>query len=222
MTFTVIDVPQRSPEWYAARLGRVTGSRAADLLRKGKGSEEAAGRRNLRMDLVLERMNGKPSETTFQSAAMQQGIEREAGALAAYEALTGRVTHKSGFLSCDGVMAGCSLDGHVGDFDGIVEAKSPIAATHADYLETGKVPGDYHKQMVHGLWVTGARWCDWLSFNPDFPEGLQVKLVRVERNDAEIADYEKAVVAFLATVERKIELLHTLSDLRGQLQAAVA
>jgi hypothetical protein len=95
--FVEIAAEQRTPEWYAARVGRLTGSVAGDMLAKIK-SGEAAGRRNLRLRLVLERLTGKPQESGFVSQAMQDGIDREALAFAAYEALTGEMVQRSGFL----------------------------------------------------------------------------------------------------------------------------
>lgn len=201
MKFTVRDVDQRSDAWLSLRLGRLTGSRAADMLAAGKGNAESVGRRNLRVQLTLERITGRPQEHGFKSAAMQQGIEREPDAQVLYEALTGRLLNRTGFVSSDNLMVGASLDGHVGDFEGIIEIKAPIAAIHLEYLTTGQIPGEYVKQINHGLWITGARWCDWLSFNPEFPEPLQAKLVRLERNEAAIADYERRAMAFLAECE---------------------
>ena len=212
MKFTVVNAEQRSDAWHAARLGRLTGSRAADMLAAGKGGAEAAGRRNLRVQLMLERLTGRSHDRGFVSAAMQQGIEREPDAQAMYEALTGRMLNLTGFVSSDSIMAGCSLDGHVGDFEGIIEIKSPLAATHLEYLRTGVVPPDYMKQILHSLWITGARWCDWLSFNSDFPESLQVKLVRVARNEAAVADYERRALAFLAEVEIEYEAVAKLAE----------
>ena len=203
MSFTVIDVPQRSPEWFTARAGRATGSRAKDILASIK-SGEAAARRNYRVQLVLERITGKPHEGGYVSTAMQQGIEREADAAALYEALTGRVLQTTGFLQHGELMAGCSLDGHVGDFEGLIEAKCPLPATHLDYLTTGKVPRDYLAQITHALWmVPSAPWCDWLSYCPDFPEPLQTKLVRVNRADVDLAAYELALSLFLSEVEKE-------------------
>jgi len=207
MTFRIVDVPQRSPEWFAARLGRLTSSRADDMLatlKSGKG--EAAGRRNLRVQLVLERLTNRSQErTSFQSEAMQNGIEREADAYAAYEALTGRMLQSTGFLSADQLMVGCSLDGHVGDFEGLIEIKCPLAATHLEYLKTGIVPGEYLKQIMHALWITGAQWCDWMSFEPDFPEPLRAKIVRVPRSAVDIDSYEAAALTFLAEVRRELD-----------------
>lgn len=207
----IIKCDQKSPEWYAARLGKLTGSVAADMLATRKDKSEAAGRRNLRIRLVLERVTGRSQETGFVSAAMQQGIEREASAAALYEAQTGNLLRTVGFCQHDTLMAGCSLDGYVGDFEGNVEVKSPIAATHWDYVRSGVIPGEYQKQILCGLWITGALWCDWLSYNPDFPVPLQVKLVRVERNQDEIDAFEKEAKRFLAEVESECAELERMA-----------
>lgn len=207
MRLTVVDVAQSSPEWFMARLGKLTGSTAAAMLsapRDRKG--ETAGRRNLRVQLVLERLMGRPMEDAgFKSKAMEQGTEREADAAGVYEALTGVFLTPTGFIAHESLQAGCSLDGHVGDFEGLIEIKSPIPATHLEYLRNGKVPADYHSQIVHNLWITGAKWCDWMSYQPNFPESLQVKLVRVERNEAEIKSYELMARLFLSEVDAEVE-----------------
>lgn len=211
MNFTVIDCDQRSQEWRQARLGRLTGSRAADMcLPPNKDGSEKAGRRNLRLQLVLERITSRSAESGYQSQAMRDGIEREPDALAIYEAVTGRLLQRSGFLAHTSLMAGCSLDGHIGDFAGIVEIKAPIAATHLGYLRTGVIPDEYLKQITHALWITGAEWCDWLSYCPDFPEPLQVKLVRVQRTAVDLKAYELLVRMFLAEVDREFEQVSQL------------
>lgn len=205
MKFTVVDARQRSDAWHQARLGRLTGSRAADMLARLKNGTEAAGRRNLRMQLVLEQLTGRSQESGYVSAAMQQGIDREADACAYYEATTRQILTHTGFCAGESLMVGCSLDGHVGEFEGIIEIKCPLPATHYEYLKTGQVPTDYLRQILHGFWVTGARWCDWLSFQPDFPERLRGKLVRIPRDDAAVAAYEREALAFLAEVEQDVE-----------------
>lgn len=209
MSFTVLAAPQRSPAWHQARLGLLTGSRAAAAFATIK-SGEAAGRRNLRTQLVLERITGRSQESDYVSPAMQQGIDREPAAYAAYQALTGELLTPTGFLRHDTLAAGCSLDGHLGDFEGLIEIKAPIAATHLDFLKTGTIPSDYAKQMLHALWLTGAQWCDYLSFNPEFPTGLQVKCVRVPTSEATITAYAAAVEKFLSEVDADLDVIRRL------------
>jgi hypothetical protein len=207
MTAVVVHhVDQRTPEWKILRLGKLTGSRAADATAKIKSGAEAASVRNLRVQLVLERITGQPHDRDHKSWAMQQGIETEADAYAAYEALTGTLLRSVGFVERADAPMGCSLDGVVGDAErptGVIEIKCPYSATHLDYLTTGKVPGDYLKQIAHSLYVTGAEWCDWLSFDPAFPAPLQAKLVRVHRKDVDIDGYVAEALAFLLSVSRR-------------------
>lgn len=205
------DVDQRSPEWYALRLGRLTSSIVSDMLAVRKDGKEAAGRRNLRVRLALERIVGRNLESTYTSAAMQQGIEREADAQALYEVATGRLIEPVGFIAHDELLAGCSPDGIVNGFEGIVEAKSPLPATHLEYLRTSRIPEDYHRQVLHQLWLTGARWCDWISYGPEFPEPLQLKLVRVERESAQIDAHELAVRQFLREVDDECAAIAALA-----------
>lgn len=228
-------IPQRSAEWHALRLGRITGSRAADVfafsepkpLRTGKPSRakrtELAPRRNLRVQLLLERITGRSQDRPFSTSAVRDGIEREPDAVAMYEAITGTLLDNSvGFVAHDSCQAGCSPDGVVGDFIGIIEIKSPIAATHLEYLRTGKIPREYLQQIQHSLWITGAAWCDWLSYQPEFPEKLQVKLQRVPRDEEALTAHGAAIVSFDGEVERECSALMTMADLPGTLKAAVA
>lgn len=202
MDVEVVDCAQRSDEWYAARLGWLTSSRAAAVLARRKDNDEAAGRRNLRVELVLERLMGRRVGRDFRSWEMQQGAEREPDARTLYEALTGRIVVQTGFVrSTVHAWVGCSLDGHVGDFEGVVEAKCPIPATHFDFLRTGKVPAEYVPQILHQLWVTGARWADFVSYNPDFPDRLQAKVARVARDDRAVAAYALEALQLLREVD---------------------
>ncbi len=108
--FSVVDAEQRSPEWFLARLGRLTGSRAADMLATIK-TGEAAARRDLRIQLVCERLTQTLQEDAFVNAAMQRGIELEPAAFRAYEALTGDLAQRTGFLAHDTLAIGCWVSG---------------------------------------------------------------------------------------------------------------
>lgn len=216
----VIDCEQRSEAWYQVRLGKLTGSRAGDLLAKVK-SGESAGRRNLRLALTLERLTGKSQDNGYVSAAMEAGIERESFAVAAYEALTGCLVQPTGFLAHDSLLAGCSLDGHLGDFTELLSIKCRQPAAHLECIRTGKIPADALAQIRHELWiVSSAKAHHYFSWNPDFPEALQARLVTVRREDVDIPGYEREALAFLAEIDRECEAIRTMTDLRAQLKAA--
>lgn len=209
--FSVIDAPQRSDDWKKARCGRLTASRAKDVIAKiQKG--EAAARRDYRMQLVLERLTGEPQDSGYVNADMQWGIDTEPKAFAAYEAVTGRMADRCGFVAHDTHMVGCSPDGVLDDFAGIVELKCPKSATHWGYLRDGKVPPEHLAQMTHALWVTGAQYCDFLSFDPRFQhDTMRTFYVRVERDETVIQVYEQQALAFLAEVDREYQAALTMT-----------
>jgi len=195
-----IDAPQGSDEWLQARAGLLTGSRAADMLAAIK-SGEAAARRDYRIQLVTERLTGRPAEQCFISAEMTWGAETEPMARAAYECATGNLVRETGFIRLTSLMAGCSLDGDVDGLDGIIEIKCPKSATHIQYLLDNKVPSKYIPQITHNLWITGAQCADFISFDPRLPEHLQLFICRVNAADLDLATYAEKACAFLAEVE---------------------
>lgn len=219
------DLAQRSAEWFQLRCGKLTGSRAADMLSTIK-SGEAAARRDLRMQLVCERLTGQPQEDGYTNAVMQRGIELEPQAFAAYEALTGHIATTIGFIDLDPIKAGCSPDGLIesndpnDEYGCVVSLKCPKSSTHLRYLQANAMPPEYVPQMLHELWVTSAYCYDFLSFDPRFPAKLQTFWIRVERDHQAVKDYEAKALAFLAEVDRVCEALGTSFDLKGQLERA--
>ena len=169
-------------------------------------SGEAAARRDLRTQLVVERLTGRSAEDDYINDDMRRGIELEDDARAAFESATGRVTRQTGFLRHDSLMVGCSLDGDIDDFREIVELKVPRSATHWRYLREGSVPAEHVAQITHNLWVTGATACWFCSFDARFPEHLQTFVVRVERDEAAIEAYAAKALAFLDEVDRDVSV----------------
>jgi predicted phage-related endonuclease len=220
VTFTIVTADQRTQEWRQARCGRVTGSRAKDVLASIK-SGEAAARRDYRTQLVTERLTGQPQDSDFVNADMLRGIEMEGDAFRAYEAHSGNLVRRTGFLAVNEHLIGCSLDGDVDQFTGIVELKVPRSATHVRYLRDGGVPAEHVPQIVHNLLVTGAQWCDFASFDPRFPEALRLFVVRLHRDDAQIEAYLKKLSAFLEEVEAEYQAMLTLANPSAQMEAAL-
>jgi hypothetical protein len=212
-------VTQRTPEWFALRAGKLTGSAAKDMLASIK-SGEAAARRDLRYKLVAERLSGQSQEDTYINGAMQWGIDHEDEARVAYEAATGQLVDVVGFVQHDTLALGTSPDGLVGD-DGLLSLKCPKTATHIRYLREGAEPAEHAAQNTHELVLTGRAWIDFVSYDPRLPEPLRLFIVRVTRTDIERAEYQKKAEAFLDECQREIDTLATLTNLRGQLEQAV-
>ena len=196
---------QKSPEWFAARLGRVTASRVADVVAKTK-SGYSASRDNYMAQLVIERLTNKQEES-YSNDFMDWGNLQEPFARAAYEAATNVLVDEVGMITHPRIeMSGASPDGLVGD-DGLVEIKCPKTATHIETLLSKTVPGKYNIQMQWQMACTDRSWCDFVSFDPRMPEGLQMFLKRVPRDDALIKTLEDEVIKFLKEVDAKLEQL---------------
>ena len=138
---------QGSEAWQAARLGKVTASRVADVIAKTK-SGWGASRKNYLAELVAERLTGTAAER-FTNGAMQWGTDTEPQARAAYEFFRDQSVTEVGFVDHPDVpMCGASPDGLVGG-DGLIEVKCPNTSTHIDTLM---------KKTVAGKYVTQIQW----------------------------------------------------------------
>lgn len=200
---------QRSPEWFAARIGRVTASRVADIMRTTK-SGPAASRKNYLAELVCERLTGNKAEG-FESAAMAWGTECEPLARAEYEVRNIFTVEEVGFIQHPTItMAGASPDGLVGH-GGLIEIKCPQTATHIETLMTGKIDPDYLVQMGWQMECTGRDWCDFVSFDPRLPKALSYWEKRVYAKDLPLDAMRAAVVAFLAELDELEAKLRSLA-----------
>ncbi len=203
------EIIQGSPEWFTMRLGKVTASKIADVMSKGKSGAESAGVRNYRAQLVCERLTGQREET-YTNGAMQRGTDLEPLARECYEFMTGYTVEQIAFVDHPHVpMSGASPDGCI-EAEGLTEIKCPNTATHIDYLLEGKAPSVYVPQMMWQMACTGRKWCDFVSYDPRLPEELQMFVVRLHRDDGMIADMERSVMLFNESVDRMIADLKAL------------
>ena len=204
----VITADQGTEEWKQARVGVPSGSKFSDIMAKGGGATRAT----YLTALALERITGVREEfkATF---AMEQGTEREPFARSAYEAHTGQFVTEIGFCMHDTLQVGVSPDGLVGK-DGMTEYKCPMPKTHLEYLrlEPGKCPTAYRWQVQGQLWVAEREWCDFVSYNPDFPENAQLIIRRVVRDEKAINELEIEVLKFLGDIEREVEFIQSYKD----------
>jgi len=193
------DVIQGSAEWKALRAGKVTASRVADVVARTK-TGWGASRANYAAQLVAERLTGEVAES-YTNSAMQWGTEHEPDARIAYEFRTDATVQEVGFVPHPTIeKSGASPDGLIGD-DGMVEIKCPNTATHIDTLLNPDVDTKYVLQMQWQMACTGRQWCDFVTFDPRLPEAMRLLVIRVNRDDVQIAALEKQVREFLAEVD---------------------
>jgi predicted phage-related endonuclease len=196
-----------------ARCGSVGASDVPDLVRRTK-SGYSATRANLMALKVVERLTGVAVET-YQSKAMADGLEREPLARVAYEIVYDVDIEQVILPLPHPLVAGAhaSPDGLVGAL-GLVEVKCPQAAAHLDTLLGEKIERDYAVQIQWQLAVTGRHWCDFVSWNPDFPPAMQLWVQRVEREPLLMSELEDEVRKFLAELEWKVLELKRRYDLQ--------
>jgi putative phage-type endonuclease len=200
------DIEQRTDDWYAARLGKVTASSLYKVLAKTK-TGYGADRGNYMTQLVLERVTSSKADS-YTNAAMQWGIDQEPFARAAYEAATGVMVDEVGFVPHPTIeAAGASPDGLVGD-DGMVEIKCPDSKTALEcWLSDSPVEGKYFAQMQWQMRCADRAWCDYVVFDPRMPVKAQLFVTRVTRDDEWLATTEAEVIKFLAEVDAKVAAL---------------
>lgn len=181
---------QQSEEWFAIKLGKVSASHFSEVLSK------KSGRRTYLFRLLGERLSGESYEG-YSNKAMENGIETEPEARAYYEALYG-VVEQVGFVQMNDDV-GCSPDGLVSE-DGQIEIKCPFPSTHVRYILENKLPAVYVPQIQGQLWVTGRKWCDFISFDPRV-EVRRFWMKRVYRDEEYIKMLAEAVNAFVAEMK---------------------
>ncbi len=196
---------QRSSEWFAVRIGRITASRMGDMMAKTK-TGWGASRKNYRTELVYERLTGEAWPQRQPTEAMQRGTDLEAEARERYAKrvnfLDGLTVEEVGFcLHPTMPFSGASPDGVVGA-EGLLEIKCPNLATHLDTIERGSVL-DYMLQCQWQMACTGRQWVDFCSYDPRWAlQPLFIK--RIKRNAEKIAELENEVAAFSAEVDEKV------------------
>jgi putative phage-type endonuclease len=202
---TVHTMDQRTAEWFAARLGKVTASKVADVVARTK-TGWGASRANYKAQLVCERLTGC-AEVGYTNAAMQHGIDTEPEARAAYCFRQDVDVLEVGFVDHPRIaMSGASPDGLIGG-NGLLEVKCPQTATHIETLLGQSVPTKYLHQIQWQLACTERDWCDFVSFDPRLPATMQMFVQRIHRDDDLIGSLEKDVSDFLAEVDETVARL---------------
>ena len=198
---------QRTPAWFAERLGCATASRVADIVARTK-TGYSTSRANYEAELVGERITGHPAPS-YSNVAMQWGADVEPQGRAVFAFLQNVEVVEVGFIKHPTIpWSGASPDGLVGD-DALVEIKCPYQqAVHLRTLLGQPPDSQYVKQVQYQLAVTKRRLCYLVSFDPRMPTPeMQMHPTVIMRDDKMIAELEKEVTIFLAEVELKVKML---------------
>jgi putative phage-type endonuclease len=200
------NIEQRSDAWYAIKCGLVTSTRFKSLC--AKKSTDAY--KDLVTNLACEELTGKMEET-YSNALMEYGIEMEPQARREYEIITDTEVKTVGFITPDednkySKWIGDSPDGLLPE-DGILEIKCPLARTHLEYIEANRLPAEYRHQVQGHLFVTGLKYCDFVSY---FPQ-MKLFIFRVYPDLELFREFETRLDKLIQDVDLKLKIYETYS-----------
>jgi hypothetical protein len=172
-------------DWFAKRSGKFTCSRFGDLMVSGRGKDEVFGATawGYILQVAAERVGSYTFP--FDTSPVRWGKENERQALIEYcdrvgldveDVRTGveAYTERSEFIG--GTPDGICLPG-------VIEIKCPY--TPQEHMRTAHhrdVPKQYYWQVQGHMLLTGADYCDFVSFDPRIAdEHFRMVIVRVQR-----------------------------------------
>jgi len=202
-------IEQRTPEWHAARCGRINASRVKDVLAVSKRDcKPLQAREDYATELVLELLTGQSRQTptTF---AMQWGIDNEHLARSEYESQRCVLVEDGGFVvhpeldyiaaSPDGLTDACGI-----------EIKCPFnSGIHLATIEHGMFI-EHYAQLQIGMACTGLQSWDFISFDPRMPPGLRLYVQTIQRDEQFIAESLSACESFFEQVTRRVEYFRSI------------
>lgn len=173
----VFNVEQGSDEWFAVRLGKITGSGVSALLSESRAKTGLSKTAlSYAYQIVAERLTGQ-ADNFKGNQYTEWGNLQEARARELYQYETFLFVDEVGFVEKDD-WCGCSPDGLVGD-DGMIEIKCPASKKFVEIVHTEIIPDEWLAQMQFNMWVCGRKWCDFVLFDPRFTEEKQLYIKRV-------------------------------------------
>ena len=184
-------IEQGSEEWLNLRRGVFTASHAQPIASNGKGLETYVT--ELMADYYALQSDSYTNED------MARGNELEASARFVYEMETGNQVEEVTFCQLNEHI-GCSPDGLVGD-DGLIEIK---CHNNKNYflvmLDRKNVSSAYIWQMQMQMLISGRKWCDFVSYNPNFLN-RPLKIIRIMPDE----EKQKALLSGLEKGTEKIK-----------------
>lgn len=163
----LIDVDQRTPEWFEARKGHLTASQFGDWLTKtGKTANDA---RLTAASRCLAEFAGYPDPRPYETDDMKRGVEMEEPARQLFQKATGLTVDQIGFAKFNHGLCGCSPDGLILSEGSGLEIKIPRASKLIQYIEKGELPPEYTPQVHGSMAITGARKWHFFAWHPGFP-----------------------------------------------------
>ena len=202
----ILQAEQRSPEWFEARKGKITGTSLKKLLGR-KDMQE-----NLYYELLAERLSVS-NKAEDNETDLARGVRLESEAVETFEAKTKKKVERVGFIQSDfNKNIGCSPDGLIkvkGKYSEQVECKCLSSGNHVRAWLEKKVPDEYMPQVIQSFIVNEDLKTMYVVF---YDPRIAVKpyhVIEVSRDEiAEQAiEYKAAQIEFLKKVEEKLSTI---------------
>ena len=198
--------------WKKERVGKITGSNFAKLVVTDKKGGHRLSDSKVAKDLIYkiawERLllDGNLADglnrLNISSKATQHGNDYEGQAILRYMEETGLdVVTNQRYKQYDDQIGG-TPDGYIGK-EGLIEVKCPYnGGNHLQTFLKGEIYNREHIYQVQGyLMITGRKWCDFVTYDPDMPRGLDISITRIERDEKII----KGIQCVLNEVKEKLK-----------------
>lgn len=193
-------------EWFRRRSGKFTCSRFGDLMVRGRGKDEEWGQ--VALNYIYQVIGERLGSFTFpfDTKPTQWGKDNEPLALQEYcqrrdvdieEVLTGTEAFIAVNDYCGGTPDGVYLPG-------CLEIKCPYTPQeHVRTMINKDIPKQYHWQVHGHLMLTGAEYCDFISFDPRIAdERFRMVIIRVQRDEDLISQLRSRIEAAIEMVRK--------------------
>ncbi len=172
---------QRTREWWVARRGKITSSRARTII-----NGTVRGWHSLAIELRAELLSPEPIIRDIHTHAIDHGVEYEPAAIADAELILGERFKPVGFVQHKQYdFIGCSSDFLARRRKWNGEVKCPQLAEHMRTYMSRQLPPQYVPQVQFQMMVHDVKWTLFISHHPN-PAHWKMKTVILEipRDDA--------------------------------------
>jgi putative phage-type endonuclease len=204
----IYNIEQRSPEWFAIRSGRITGTGLKKLV---------STRKDTRDDYFYEVLAGRlTTELDDTETALARGVRLEEEALNKFQEETKIEIEKAGFCQSDAnEWIGYSPDGLIKSgkiYSEDIEIKCPANKNHLRIWLENTIPEEYEAQIIQAFIVNEKlKKRYFASYDPRITIH-PIHIIEANRTDYEekIELYKEAQLKFIEMVNAKLEEINKL------------
>ena len=197
----ILRMEQRTPEWFAARKGLVTGT----------GLRKIVGRKDSQESYFYEILAEKlmVSDGSEGEAPMDRGVRLETEARQAFEKEVGKEVEEVGFVQAGAFSGGYSPDGLIKKgkkYTEGLEVKCLGSGNHIRAWLTDQIPDEYMPQVLQAFIVNEDLKKMYVVFYDPRIKQHPLHIIELERKGIEmvIKEYKQKEIEFINRVEETL------------------